>query len=469
MLTYQDFLQAENRNNFIQDAINQYKSSDIYRHYRVAKTYFEGENDAINNRTSWAEKRKIPDVIFHRIGNGIYPEAIKHWVYYTLGNGLDIDEDKKKSLGSDFNIRFIAEGVIPAVHAGICYAFWEGRKKGEEIKYFDASQAFALLDEYSGEIMVLIRFWQLDTDKPLNIELFEQDGITVYVQESESSEIKEVRAKKAYKVKVRQYQEGSPLPEEFLTEENYSTLPIFPIYVNLTKRSELTKNLKSCLDAYDFIASDGIDDVLRNEGIYNYLKNYGGSSFTEFLDYLETKVFPQKGGVGDTVTAGHSTDSVQAPFEGKKMWLDWLEQRANKMLSMPDTVSTRGVTATEIKDMNKYLDTKADVLEWRACTFVGQIFDLLGVAYDEGELSFKRRSITNDTENINNISTVISDGYIDTMTAIEKCPIIEVEEQEDVYNRVMLEQQNRAFTEFPIEPQPGAEPPTEPPQGAEPS
>lgn len=374
---------------------------------------------------------------------------VRHWVFYTLGNGLNIEKDKKAKLGTDFDFRFLIEGIMPAADAGVCYAFWsDGTGDNGRLVYFDAMHAFPLVDERTNDIHVLIRFWQIDPDKPLCVETFEIDGITEYQQDDDKGLVI-LGEKKPYRTKIMEY--SGTGEEEVVDTDNYSIIPIFPLYVNINKKSELTKNLKAVLDAYDYITADGVDSVLKAEGIYNYLKNYGGESLISFLDKLQSKVFPQEGDPSGAVTAGHDTKTVEAPFQGKQMWLDLLEKMANSMFSMPDSIANRSVTATEIKDANKYLDTKADVLEWRACQFVGRVFQFLGVEYEEGELSFKRRSLTNDTETIDNISKMIGDGYIDEEVALKLNPLIADDDVPEILERMALAAQEESTRTFPLD------------------
>lgn len=451
LLTYQDWLAADDKPSFITKAIDEYKTSDTYNRAKTAKTYTEGENEGINSRVSWAQKVGIEGLAFNRIGNGQYPKMVRHWVFYTLGNGLNIEKEKKASLGRDFDFRFLVEGVMPAADAGVCYAFWSAGSKGVgRLVYFDAMQAFPLVDERTNDIHVLIRFWQIDTDKPLCVEIFEIDGIAEY-QQQENKGLVALGPKKPYRAKVMEYPTGE---EEVVDTDNYPAIPIFPLYVNVNRKSELTKNLKAVLDAYDYIASDGVDSVLRDEGIYNYLKNYGGEDLIGFLKVLQTKILPEQ----PDKEVGHRTESVEAPFQGKQMWLDLLEKVANSMFSMPDSITNRSVTATEIKDANKYLDTKADVLEWRACQFVGRVLDFLGVEYVDDDLQFKRRSITNDSETIENISKMVSDGYIDEETALNLNPLIADDEVPNILKRLDVGRQVEASEAFPL--MDGSEPTT---------
>ena len=64
-------------------------------------------------------------------------------------------------------------------------------------------------------------------------------------------------------------------------------LPIFPLYANELKRSELTDGIKGHIDAYDFISSDLADGITHVEGVYWYIKNYGGDNAAELIKEIQ--------------------------------------------------------------------------------------------------------------------------------------------------------------------------------------
>ena len=53
MKTYQDLLFSESKEQFISDAINDFKSSYAYRRALLAQKYYFGENPTIFNRMKW--------------------------------------------------------------------------------------------------------------------------------------------------------------------------------------------------------------------------------------------------------------------------------------------------------------------------------------------------------------------------------------------------------------------------------
>ena len=92
-------------------------------------------------------------------------------------------------------------------------------------------------------------------------------------------------------------------------------------------------------------------------------------------------------------------------------------------------------------------DLKADEFEWQCINFVEQILSLIGV--EDNAPKFKRRTITNDTETINNISMMLSDGYVDTEWAVMNNPIIADEDQEELLKRLALTEHDEPNDDFP--------------------
>jgi len=441
--TFNDFEKAADKGAFIKTAISEYKSSETFKRGLKANGYYDGDNPDIMHRMSFAERMNIRDIKFHRIGNGEYPKMVRHWAFYTLGNGLSLDDDKKSKLGNSFDFNLILNGVIPACNAGISYIF----VNHDKIVFFPAAEspdrgAFGLLDERTSEIKAFVRFWRIDSDKPMNVELYEADGITDYSEDEDENLIAH-DVKQPYKQNVTTYGTGETI---ISGTESYERLPIFPLYVNERKKSEFTRNLESCLVAIDYIMSDQVDQIMQHEGINTFVKNYGGETLEGLLRELQAKIYQTEKDVGTDI----STTAVEAPYQAKKAALDRLVELAYSIFSMPEALGNRAVTATEIKDANKYLDTKSDILEWRICDTIGQILDFMGIEYGQEELSFKRRGIVNDTEVIDNISKMYSGDYLDIKAALEMNPYVESSEVDNILQRLDIAEQETAEKAFPL-------------------
>lgn len=85
---------------------------------------------------------------------------------------------------------------------------------------------FVLADELTGQPMLGIQFWQLDHHRPLNIRLFELDGISLLRQEGDSLRVTE--AKRPYVIRRLRDFTG----ERVEPGPAYDRLPLIPLYAN---------------------------------------------------------------------------------------------------------------------------------------------------------------------------------------------------------------------------------------------
>lgn len=442
--TFQDFLEAVQANNkaaFILSAIEEYRQSDLFLRAQEATEYYARRNTAINKRMSFLQRKGINIPIkFHKISSGYYPQMIDEWTGYTLGGGLTIDKEKKDKLGNDFEYLLLNNGVIPACNSGVCWGFWDN----DHIVFFDSLEAFGLFDERDNDLKALIRFWQIDADKPMFVELFEFGGITEYSTGKSKNKLTEIKPQRPYKTKVFR----DSISEFVVNTEVYGELPIYPLYVNRLKESEFNDGLKSYIDAYDFISSDQVDQITMSEGVYSIVKNYGGEGLADMFEKLQYRIFPTDDNAGTDV----AMHVIEAPFQAKQATLEFIERRIYADFPMPNPrLDGRAVTATEIKAANKSLDIKSDILEWYACKFVESIFKLNGIPFEKDEIKFARRGLINDTEIVNNTSTMLSDGYIDIEAALNLSTIIPDSEKSDILARLDIAAQNEANLRFEFE------------------
>ena len=88
------------------------------------------------------------------------------------------------------------------------------------------------------------------------------------------------------------------------------------MYANKEKRSELTHNIKSKIDAYDRIQSDLGDNLDRANDVYWVLNNFGGNTsdvvnMIQMINEIKT-VMNQTNAVGGGATAEPRT--IEVPY-----------------------------------------------------------------------------------------------------------------------------------------------------------
>ena len=409
--------------------MSEYKASETYRNAKTAQAYYARKNTEIINRITFMEKYGIrgSKVKFFKMRNGFFPKMCKQSVQYLLGNGVTLDAEIKDKLGAKFDMDFQRAGLW-AVVDGVSWCFWNY----DRLITFRATEFVPLFNEETGDLMVGIRFWQIDPQKPINIELYETDGVSRYVASFDGSDMRLTKAKTAYKLTVRR----DAISEEVINTENYPRIPVFAFYANELKTSELTEGLKESIDAHDFISSDLADTILQIEGVYWVIKNYGGSDLAQLRDELHQLKMSSNDGGAD---AGIDNHNVEVPHQAKQVALDLLEAYMYRDTMALDIKAMTGGSLTNIAINVAFtdFDLKTDLFEYQALDVVQNILALLGHA--GARVAFKRRTLNNDTENIGNISTMIADGYVDLQWAIEYNPLIADDKQSELLDRVILE------------------------------
>lgn len=399
----------------------------MYITAETAQDYYSTNNTAIMKRMGYLERqmRNKVNIKFFRLANGFFNKAVKRLVMYLMGNGATIDKEIKLKIDRKFDQRII-EGALWACVDGVVWGFSDL----DVLTFFRATEFVPLLDERTGRIMAGIRFWQSDDNKPIYIELFEIDGITEYEADSHGGRLIETMPKRAYIQTVRK----DSFSTTVINGENYSVLPIFPLYANELGTSELTVGLQALIDAYDFVSSDWADNTTLIEGLYGIIKNYGGQDASTLLAEIQKfKVIVEDGN-----DSGAELRIIEMPFQSRQNLLDFLERRMYDDFLLPDARNDgRAVTATEIKAAREDMDMKADLLEWQVAEFIENILKLKG--FNIVLQDFKRRTNTNDSETVNNIATQLGGSpWIDEEMAIRLDPTIPEAAKEELIQRVEL-------------------------------
>jgi len=402
----------------------------MYTEAMDAQAYYAGKNIEILRRLTYLQKHGLIDskVKFHKICSGFFPKLVKQLSQYLLGNGVTLPEGIKGKLGLRFDSTLQKMG-IQALVDGVNWGFWNLNK----LYVFRATEFVPLFDEGNGDLRAGIRFWRLAPDKPLFVELYEESGITKYDEsENETLAIREEKMPYIYKIRT------DGISSEIIDTENYSKIPIFPLWANELKRSELTPGMKSMVDAYDFINSDLADSITLIEGVYWAIKNYGGDSVPELVKEMEAfrAIVTEH---GDSSGSDATSHVIEIPYQAKQAALDIYRKLIYSDFMGLDMDSIKGGTLTNvaINVAKSDLDLKADLFEWQCADFVHNLLNLIGVS-EKVEAQFKRRSITNDTEMVTNIYTMRAD--LDHKTALELNPIIPDIMVDTILDRFALEQ-----------------------------
>lgn len=446
ILTYQDYKEAVDKESFYLNAIEEYQSSDLYRQAIISDAYYRRDNQAIKSRGNLIDEflkaKKVKGVSSKdfKLASGFMKKTVKQATSYLVGNGVTLDTNLKEQVGGSKFDKGLKLAVETAQIMSVCYGFYSIDKS--KLLIFTPLEYFPLLDENNGDMKLGIRFWQLGDDdtKPLNVEVFTCKSVTHYIKDHDKLVFK---SENPIKAKVQE----SAVETEVIDIDAFPQVPVYPLYMNAEKTGVLDYGLRESIDAYDFVSSDLINGIIQLEGIILTLNNFQGQEVEEAISaFKELKAV-----LSDHDGADIDAKSIEIPYNAKKTALELIEKKMYKDTMTLNTEELTGgnLTNVAIKVAMTDLDLKVDDMEFELIEFIQHIFKFLG--YEQVEPQFKRRTIINDNETVSNLSTMLSDGYIDNEFAINHNPLIPDEDKEPLFKRVAEQEQSLAESKFPLE------------------
>lgn len=453
MLTYQDFLREattdENKINFIQKAINQHINSDDYKKAVEAYEYYRQRNTAIMQYQKilyTVTGKPIEDVFSanHKTTSNFFYKIVTQMIQYSLGNGLTFENEKvKEKFTGDIDLKIKKIFRYAAIEK-IAFGFYNNGN----LECFKVTEFVPLWDEEDGSLKAGIRFWQIDSSKPLRATLFELDGYTEYIREK-SQPMRILKDKQKY---IKYKQTSEVYGTEIFEGENYPTFPIIPAYCSDKKQSML-EGIKEQIDAYDFIKSGFANDLDDATQIYWLLQNTGGMDDVDLAKFMQrlktTKIANIDADEGGALTPY----TVQVPYQSREVYLERLEKDIynDAMALNVSGIQAGNITATQIKAAYEDINLRADAFEEQVLEFMQAVFELAGV--ENEKIAFNRSKVTNTTEEI---QTILSTGELLPMEyKVKKIMALlgDIDHTEDVLN--MLKAESLAMMNQNVEPEEG--------------
>lgn len=406
MQTYQDLLFVKDtdkaRIEFVRKCISDYMSSEMYTTAVVADQYFKKRNTTIVNYEKLITTitgDKVPDKwsANHKVVSGFFKRFVTQQVQFLLGNGTSW-EKASDPFGEEFDNR-LQEIAKNALIGGIAYGFWDLDK----LTVFKASEFVPLWDEETGALRAGVRWWQIDTNKPLRATLYEEDGYTDYIwnrridENTTNPEGEILNQKRGYIVNQKTSEiDGT----EIVDFTNYAGFPIIPLWGNPEHQSELV-GIRDGIDEYDII-KNGYGNDLDNAQLFWIIKGAGGMDDTDLVRFLERVKMTHAAAPADGQDVEAKT--IEIPYEAREKLLDRIEKDLYRdyMALNTDDLSSRNATATEIKAAYAPLDNKADDFEYQILDFIKNMMLIAGV---DNKATFTRSYILNVQEEV---TTVIS-------------------------------------------------------------
>lgn len=435
--TYQDYLAADNKIDFIKDVIRCYKSSKDFNTALDAKQYFYGENPTLRkkylvqyNAREYTDDNGlrqisggINKIAGYRIPSNFFFRFVTQQNQFSLGNGLTLGDGKKLDmLGADFSTQLEKIGEN-ALIGGVCYGFWNY----DHIEMIPCAVdtltgCVALYDEMTSDPCMMVQFWQLDSGRPQYIRVFHLDGIQLYRVDPDGKT--ELMEESGYRLKSVRYGDDSAV----VAQGGYGKLPIIPLYANPEHRSELTDNIRSKIDAYDIIHSHFADNLQMAMEVYWVLNNFGGDR-KEAMHMVSMMremglVLNQSDGMGGNSSVDMKT--IDVPYEARRIALELLEKQLYKDYMALNMEEMTGGSLTNVA-----IEAAMTNLNMKCSRYIGMVYDFVQkvlrlIGEETAEIVFKPVNFINKSE-------VVSDLYIyradiDRETALKKNPYIEQEE-----------------------------------------
>lgn len=455
-ITYQDWLDTPDgeKPDKLVEIIRRYKASADFKVALQANAYFRAENPetakkmllkptvvSIKDDKGKVKKRtRMAQITGNRVYSGFFNRFVIQQNQYLLGNGVTLKDDKQKEkLGMGFDKKLEAIGERALLH-GVAWGFWNVDHLEMIEAATDALTGFvAVVDERTSTPMLGVQFWQLSARRPMYIRLFEVEGVSEYT--CKEGEIRMTTPRQAYKINTV----TDDIGEMVVSEENWGVLPVVPFYANTEKRSELTWAIKSKIDLYDRILSDFGDNLDRACDVYWVLNNFGGTTdeIAETIAKIEEIKAVANISDGTGTQASAEPKTIEVPYQARREALDLLEKALYQdymALSMKE-LTGGSLTNVAIETAMLNLNLKVDRYEWQAFSFVQQLLALAGV--ESEEIRFKRQTLVNRSEIVQDISTMRPD--IDQETALKLNPYIEQEE----IAQIMANKDGEAYTGAP--------------------
>ena len=418
--TYQDLLAVgdsdKNRIDFVRKSIQRHKSGEQYKTAVVAEDYMKKKNRTI------AEYQKIlyrvtgeavPDYsgANYKLYSGFYQRFVTQQVAFSLGNGVKWEDESKanNALGDNFDF-VIYDAAVDAINGGVSYLFYNL----DHVDEFSVKEFVPYTDEETGALMAGVRYWQLESDKPLRATLYEIDGYTE-MEWTKDDGGKIIHDKRSYIIHYSGDAKDRAEDTMIVEGENYDGFPIVPLYANRFHQSEIV-GIREEIDAYDLLKSGYCNTVDEASIFYWTIQNAGGMDETDLARFVE-RMKTVHASVMEDDGARAESHTMEAPYQSREAILAKISADLYRDFMSLDIAEIKGgaVTATQIEAAYEPMNLKADMFEGNILKALGGLMQLAGF---EDAPTFQRSEIINKTEEIQNV--IVAAPHLPEDYVIEK-------------------------------------------------
>lgn len=442
MRTYQElikFTSDESRAVFIQDAIEEFKGSKEYAEALAGERYYDKHNTTIENyqkviTTISGAKRNDPYSANYKLKTLFFRRLVMQQVQYVLGNGITLNEpENKEKLGKDFDFQ-LSNCAKRAMAAGVGFGFWNVDHL-EVFGYCETPKRAGFCpfyDTFTGMLRAGARFWtrHVDDDEILRFTLYEEDGFTEY--SIKDDDVTVLKAKTSYIKRITTLQNGEI---EDTHDENYSVLPIIPLFANDSHESELV-GIRESIDCYDFIKSGLANNIDDSSEIFWLLKNTGGMDDVDIAQFLQRLKTVHAAAVDGDAGVDIKAETIPIPTEARTKMLEILRKDIYEDFQALDvnTLSAAQKTTQEIQAAYQAQDNKCADFEYYILDFVQKILQLAEID-DNPVLNWNR--VVNQAEQTQMVMSASS--LIPQELVIKHLPFLTPEEADEAIEQMNIQ------------------------------
>lgn len=399
--TYQDLLKIPDleseRMDFTKRVVGSHKNTRLYKTAVIADEYRAQRNVTIiqyRKLLYTVSGQAVPDNFSadYKLTSNFFNRFITQENQFLLGNGINWnDNTTKEKLGDDFDTQVQQAGKY-ALSGGVSFGFWNLDK----LDVFPVTEFAPLFDEDDGSIKAGVRFWQVDTNKPLRATLYEIDGYTEYIwRKGEQGQV--LYEKRPYVLDIISTEADG---QEIYSGENYPSFPIVPLWGNDLHQSELV-GMRENIDAYDLIKSGFCNTVDEASMVYWTINNAGGMDEVDLANFIERMRTVHATTIEDDGATAES-HTIDIPYASREAILDRLEKDLYKdaMALNTDTIASGATTATQIRAAYEPLNSKTDDFEYQVIKFLQGIMNVAGI---DDKPTFTRSKIVNTQEEVQTV------------------------------------------------------------------
>jgi len=453
---YEDLLKVPQDNeeklfDFVLDTIYAHKRSPLYTEAVTAYEYFKKRNVTITQYQKLLytlSGEAVPDNYSanYKFCNGFFPIFVKQENSFLLGDGITFNEDStKEKLGGDTFDNKIYEAGEYALWGAESFLFFNY----DHVDVFKVTEFAPLIGEEDGALHAGIRFWQIDSQRPLRATLYEEDGYTEFIWDTKYDSRGQIVEQRGRVLKPKQtYQQTVSVSvadgTEILDGKNYPSFPIVPLWANREHQSELT-GLREKIDGYDLIQSGFANDLDDASQIYWILNNASGMDEVDLAKFMN-QIKRVKAAVVEDDGARAEAHTMEIPYQARQAGLQDLRDSLFRDAMALDTDKIGGginVTATAIYASYENLELKCDGFEYCVTEAINALLVLIGV---EDSPTYHRRKTTNQPEIT---QMVLSAGqYLDDETILKHLPFLNIDEIDEILMRKDEEEAARYADEY---------------------